>query len=236
MEKEGLLSGKRAIVTGASSGIGKCLAERMLEEGAVVYGMGRKFTDADHRLRKIEIDLTDISEIVRVIKGILKDGDIDILVNNAGCAYYGTHETLSPEMIHEMVSVNLEVPMIITGLLLKQMKTAGNGRIINISSVTADRINTHGCAYGATKAGLAGFGKSLFDEARKYGIKVTTIKPDMTDTELYRNASFKASGEEDSSLFPEDIAEEVMHVLCCRDGLNVSEITVSPQKHRIVKR
>ncbi len=235
MKNEGMLSEKRVIITGASSGIGKCLAERMLEEGAVVYGIGRKFTDADERMKKIEFDLTDSSGISGMIKQILKEGDVDILVNNAGCAYYGTHETLTPEMIHEMVSVNLEAPMIITGLLLKQMKTVGSGRIVNISSVTADRINTHGCAYGATKAGLAGFGRSLFDEARKYGIKVTTIKPDMTDTGLYRNASFRASGEEESSLYPKDIADAVMQVLKCRDGMNVSEVTISPQKHRIVK-
>lgn len=235
MKNEGILRGKRVIITGASSGIGRCLAERMLAEGAVVYGIGRRFTDTDERMKKIEFDLTDSLGISGMITRILKEGDVDILVNNAGCAYYGTHETLTPEMIHEMVSVNLEAPMIITGLVLKRMKTVGGGRIINISSVTADRINTHGCAYGATKSGLASFGKSLFDEARKCGIKVTTIKPDMTDTSLYRNASFKASGEDESSLYPRDVADAIMQVLEYRDGMNVSEVIISPQKHRIVK-
>lgn len=80
--------------------------------------------------------------------------------------------------------------MIITNLLLRDLKK-NKGTIINISSITAEKTNPHGCAYGATKAGLTSFSHSLFEEARKYGVRVVNLEPDMTDTNLYRNADLQ---------------------------------------------
>lgn len=105
--------------------------------------------------------------------------------------------------------------------------------MINISSVTASETNPHGCAYGATKAGISSFSRSLFDETRKYGVKVVTISPDMTKTNLYRNADFTVGDEPESYLLPEEVAKAVEYVLSQRDGLIVSDITLKPQLHRI---
>lgn len=121
--------------------------------------------------------------------------------------------------------------MVLTNLLLRDLKKYG-GTVINISSVTAQLSNPHGCAYGATKAGLSSFSRSLFDEVRKYGVRVVTIQPDMTKTDLYRNADF-TQGEEDSYLLPEEIAETVRDILQMRKGVVVTEITLRPQLHRI---
>ena len=134
-----------------------------------------------------------------------------------------------------MVRTNLEVPMILTSLLLRNLKK-NKGYVINISSVTANGTNPHGCAYGATKAGLSSFSHSLFDEARKYGIKVVTISPDMTKTNLYRNADFKEGDEAESYLLPEEIAKAVEYVLGQREGLVISDITLKPQIHRIKRK
>lgn len=134
-----------------------------------------------------------------------------------------------------MVRINLEVPMILTQQLLRHLK-ANRGFVINISSVTAQSSSPHGCAYGATKAGLAGFSRSLFDEARKYGVKVVTIYPDMTKTDLYRNADFTVGEEEASYLLPKEIADAVSFILKQREGAVVSEITVKPQIHRIKRK
>ena len=122
--------------------------------------------------------------------------------------------------------------MILTNLLLRDLKK-NKGYIINISSVTASSSNPHGCAYGATKAGLSSFSRSLFDEARKYGVKVVTISPDMTKTNLYRNASFREGREAESYLLPEEVAGAVEYVLSQREGIVVSDITLKPQIHRI---
>lgn len=125
--------------------------------------------------------------------------------------------------------------MILTCQPLRTLKK-NRGYIINISSVTASASNPHGCAYGATKAGLSSFSRSLFDEARKYGVRVVTISPDMTQTNLYRNADFKEGEELESYLLPEEVACAVEYVLTQRDGLVISDITLKPQLHRITRK
>ena len=99
--------------------------------------------------------------------------------------------------------------------------------------MTAQQSNPHGCAYGAVKAGLVSFSRSLFDEARKYGVRVATVSPDMTKTELYRNADFTVGEETESYLLPQDVAEAVAYIVGQREGVAVSEVTLRPQYHRI---
>ena len=134
-----------------------------------------------------------------------------------------------------MVRTNLEAPMIITNLLLRDLKKNA-GIIVNTSSVTAGKSNPHGCAYGATKAGLTSFSHSLFDEARKYGVKVINIEPDMTATNLYRNADFTADEDAEAKLLPEEIADAVWYAVSQREGLVVTDIVVKPQLHRIKRK
>ena len=217
---------KSAIVTGASAGI-----------GFEVFGIGREFKEPaeGQMFHPIVCDLLDTQQLLQNIKDIAARGDVSVLVNNAGVAYYGLHEELNPKKIQQMVRTNLEVPMILTQQLLRQLK-ANRGYVINISSVTAQSSSPHGCAYGATKAGLAGFSRSLFDEVRKYGVKVVTIYPDMTKTDLYRNADFTVGEEEASYLLPQEIADAVSFILKQREGAVVSEITVKPQIHRIKRK
>lgn len=125
--------------------------------------------------------------------------------------------------------------MILTQQLLRHLKKNA-GYVISISSVTAAQSNPHGCAYGATKAGLASFSRSLFDEARKYGVKAVAISPDMTQTNLYRNADFREGDEPASYLLPADVADAVEWILGQRDGVVVTDITLKPQLHRIKRK
>ena len=183
----------------------------------------------------IVCDVLDTDRMCACVKEIALKHPVHVLVNNAGVGYYGLHEELSPAKIRELVRTNLEAPMILTQQLLRHFKKH-TGVIINISSVTANGSNPHGCAYGATKAGLASFSRSLFDEARKYGVKVVTISPDMTQTNLYRNADFREGEEEASYLLPEEVADAVAFVLSQREGMVVTDITLRPQLHRIRKK
>lgn len=228
---------KKALVTGASSGIGKAICEMLIESGWEVYGIGRNFEGtASERanLHQIELDLLSPS-LENIIFPILSDNKFELLVNNAGVGFYGLHEELNPKMIRTMVRTNLEVPMILTNLMLRDLK-AHSGRIINISSVTATESNPHGVAYGATKAGLRSFGMSLFDEARKYGLKVTTIMPDMTDTNLYRNADFTVDDDYMAYLEPDEVADTVRYVLECPPNQVLTEVTLKPQYKRIKRK
>ena len=171
----------------------------------------------------------------KTVREIVKGKSLDLLVNCAGVGYYGLHEELKAKDISEMVRTNLEVPLLLTNILLRKLKES-HGTILNIASVTANQSNPHGAAYGATKAGLLSFSRSLFDEARKHGVKVTTILPDMTDTNLYRNADFEASKEENARLLPTDVADAVRYILSSDPHLVITEFTVRPQLHRIEKK
>ena len=277
---------KVALVTGASSGIGRAISARLLALGYEVYGIGRQFPaelpkalvnatdrsagprphaplapEAEAAARTptnpsaseiaaaagspaafhpIVCDLLDTKKMQSVVAALQKEWKqekrtLTLLVNNAGTAYYGLHEELRPEGISEMVRVNLEVPMLLTQQLLRTLKQ-NHGTIINISSVTAIGSNPHGVAYGATKAGLLSFSRSLFDEARKYGVRVTAILPDMTDTELYRHADFTADPAMDAHLEAEDVADAVEYALTTRAGTCIPEIILRPQLHRIKKK
>lgn len=246
---------KAAIITGASSGIGLEIGRTLCRMGYEVYGLGRNFdgidTAGDDLAAELEFDMEegedksfhsivcDVSDtglLCRMIKDIQKKADVHVLVNNAGAAYYGLHEELNAKKIKEMVRTNIEVPMILTQLLMRELKRT-HGYIINISSVTASQTNPHGAAYGATKAALTSFSRSIFEEARKYGVKVTTIAPDMTQTNLYRNADFSTDdGEQRAYLLPGEVAEAVEYVLDRREGMVVSEMTLRPQLHRIKRK
>ena len=207
-----------------------------------MFGIGRSFGSsfaeqfpdvADNPLfHAVVCDLLDTEKMLKLVRGIAAEATVTLLVNNAGSAYYGLHEELSPKKIQEMVRTDLEVPMILSQQLLRGFKK-NKGCIVNIASVTAQQSNPHGCAYGAVKAGLASFSRSLFDEARKYGVRVATVSPDMTKTELYRNADFTVGEETESYLLPQDVADAVAYIVGQREGVAVSEVTLRPQYHRI---
>lgn len=231
---------KSAIVTGASSGIGLAICETLLQMDYEVYGIGRDFKAADRvtassDFHVVELDLLDTGKLEAEIRAIAKGKDIHLLLNCAGVGFYGLHEEIASSHLSAMVRTNLEVPIVLTNLLLRKLKET-QGTIINIASITAIESNPHGAAYGATKAGLLSFSRSLFDEARKYGVKVTTILPDMTDTNLYRNADFEASKEEAARLLPQDVSDAVKYILTADPHMVITEFTLRPQLHRIEKK
>lgn len=230
---------KAAIVTGTSSGIGCAVSQKLCALGYEVFGFGRDFSKTKwhetDKIHPIVCDVLDTAQLCAHVRQIAAQHSVHVLVNNAGVGYYGLHEELSPDKIKRLVRTNLETPMILTQQLLRHLKKNA-GYIINISSVTAAQSNPHGCAYGATKAGLASFSRSLFDESRKYGVKSITISPDMTQTNLYRNADFREGDDAASYLLPDDVADAVEWILAQRDGVIVTDITLKPQRHRIQRK
>ena len=222
-----------AIVTGATSGIGRAIARKLLENGYTVYGIGRNESGAPvhENFHLLRVDLADAAAIEQTVRPIA--AEVTLLVNSAGAAYYGPHESLSPQAIVEMTAVNVAAPMILSALLLPHLRTCA-GTIVNVSSVTArNTSNTHACAYGATKAALSSFSDSLFEEYRRHGVRVITIHPDLTDTTLYRNADFTPKNDPQYCLFPEEIADCILPALSTRSGMVVTNFTVRPQRNGI---
>ena len=227
-------SGKAAIVTGASSGIGLSIANMLSENGVKVFGIGREFGDVT--FEKVVCDLMDRDLALKCVKDIIAENDVRILVNCAGCAFYGLHENISVDQITEMVRVNLEMPLVLTQAVLNQFKSKGGCHIINISSVTGGKASPHGAAYGACKAGLSAFSLSLYEEARKHGVYVTDVCPDMTESNLYRNADFGVDDSLEAKLLPSDVSSCVESILSMREGTCVSSVKIMPRYNRVKRK
>lgn len=223
---------KTAIVTGASSGIGKAIAEVLVKNGYEVYGIGRNFTEGV-RFHAVVCDLLDEKQYQAMMLSLPKE--IDVLVNNAGCAYYGMHETMSDAKIHEMIKLNLEIPERMSQHYIRTLRLR-QGMIINVASITGTHPSPHAACYASTKAALISFSNSIFEENRKHGVKVTCLIPDMTETNLYRNADFQADESDGCCLYPVDIANVVEQILSQRSGIVAKEIIIQPQFHRIQKK
>ena len=226
---------KTALVTGASSGIGRRICLDLVQDGYEVFGIGRKFEHPDTQVpffHTLVCDLRDTQALLSLVGQVREKARIDTLIHCAGTAYYGLHEEISPAKIQEMRRVNLEAPLILTQMLLRDMKSAG-GTIVFISSVTARRASPHGAAYAAGKAGLSGFAESLFEEVRKFGVRVITVEPDMTRTGLYRHADFETGEEQGSYLTPETVSEAVRFALNRPEGVVLRTLSIRPQIHRI---
>lgn len=227
---------KIAILTGASRGIGLAVAKRLISLDYRVYGIARSFENTQflhENFIPMECDVLDTNKLMQLIESIRNnEPQIDLLVNNAGVGYFGPHEQLKVKDIQTMIRTNLEAPIILCRLLLRDLKKS-RGTIISISSVTAKHASTHGCAYSASKAGLSHFFISLFEEVRKYGVKVTTIHPDITKSSFYDKLDFTYENGPDTVLLDEQIADAVEYVLGNRNNIVVNDITIRPQKNRI---
>jgi short-subunit dehydrogenase len=133
-----------------------------------------------------------------------------------------------------MVTLNLTVPIILSKLLLKSLKNK-SGIIINIASIEAIRYSKFSALYSSTKAGLRSFSLSLFEEVRKYGVKIVVINPDMTKTNFFNKLSFNVGDNKLSYLEVFDIKEIVKTILNTNVNCCLTEITVRPQKIEIKK-
>ena len=227
---------KLALVTGASGGIGRAISEKLSEMGFVVYGVGRSFKEEEElSFIPVSLDLRDRKASEEFFRKLKMEGKLSALVHSAGVAHYGFHESLNAEKITEMTEVNFTIPLSITQYFLRDLKEE-KGHVFFISSVTALHENGYGAAYGATKAGLLSFARSLFVENRKSGLKVHSILPDMTDSNLYRNADFTVGENTESYLLPSDVASAVETILRQREGVVLEEVHLRPQVFQITRR
>jgi len=218
---------KRAVVTGASSGIGKELCLRLLKLGYKVTGLSRNITDKDidnKNFTPMRVDLCDEKALLLACEE-LKNKDTHILINCAGFGRFEPHEELDFKTITKMVFLNLTAPLLLTNALLRELKK-NDGYLININSIEALKSSKFAGVYSATKSGLKAFGDSLFEETRKSKLSITNINPDMTQSDFYDKLRFETSKKEDEKLLPSDIADALEHILNMRKGAVVSEYTI----------
>ena len=228
---------KKVVVTGASSGIGRAISERLLRLGYSVIGVSRTVETSlfsSEHFTALQVDLSNEKETLLLCEKLKKE-NIHILVNAAGLGRFEPHEELDAKSITEMTFLNLTAPMLLTNTTLRSLKKS-EGYLININSIEALRASKFAGVYSATKAGLKAFGDSLFEETRKSRLSVTNINPDMTESNFYDALRFETSAKENEKLFASDIADAVEHILTMRKGAVVSEYTIRSLQFGISKK
>lgn len=231
---------KTAIVTGASSGVGKAIADHLQALGFRVAGIARWSgggVEKTPTFDPVVLDLRHAGAIQKVMTEVLgkySDG-IDLLVNAAGFGRFPPHREIDPVGVEEMVAVNLTAPMILCRLCLPAVERR-RGKIVNVSSITARHLGKRGAAYAATKAGLLHFSRNLFEEVRKSGVGVTTLLPDLTDTAFYDALDFAPAKEPDAAVAMEAIVHALQQVIEAPSGTVIEEVVLRPQLLRIEKK
>ncbi|MEO0624953.1 MAG: SDR family NAD(P)-dependent oxidoreductase [Pseudomonadota bacterium] len=182
---------KCVLVTGVSRGLGLAITTRLLAEGYRVLGLGRTaggfaaLADQTDRAVFEPLDLGDSIAITETARAIVKrERRIWGLVNNAGTGLDGVLATMHQSEIERVLAVNLTGPITLAKFLSRPMMAAGEGRIVNISSIIAS-TGFHGLSvYAASKAGLEGFTRSLSREVGKRGVTVNCVAPGYMETEM----------------------------------------------------
>jgi NAD(P)-dependent dehydrogenase (short-subunit alcohol dehydrogenase family) len=184
------MKSKTALVTGASSGIGKATAERLAMAGYKVYGTSRRGVQAGQpSFEMLPLDVTSDASVEAVVADVLRrEGRIDLLVNNAGfgVAPAGAEES-SLEQARSIFETNFFGVVRMTRAVVPHMRRHGSGRIINIGSVLGFLPQPYGALYAATKHAIEGYSESLDHELRTRGIRVVVIEPAYTKTQFDAN-------------------------------------------------
>ena len=183
------LEGKRALVTGATSGIGRATAEALGREGAIVLVSGRDeqrgrdvvaaIVDAGGKAELLPGDLSSFAGVGKVIQ---QAGEVDILVNNAGVFPGGATHEIDERTFDETFAVNVKAPFFLTAALAPRMAERGHGAIINITTMVAEFGMPGLSVYGASKAATALLTKAWAAEYGPHGVRVNAVSPGPTRT------------------------------------------------------
>jgi 3-oxoacyl-[acyl-carrier protein] reductase len=190
---------RNVIVTGGSRGLGLGIARRLAGAGYRVIAVARRenseFTAAMQEAELanpgsfhfVPFDLAEIEGISNLVKMMRKEfGPIYGLVNNAGISFEGVLALMPTPQIEQLVRMNMLSPIVLTKYVVRTMMADGGGRIVNLSSITAFTGYSGLSVYGATKASIIGFSRSLAREAGRMGVNVNSVAPGFVDTDMTR--------------------------------------------------
>ena len=230
---------KTAIVTGGTKGIGRAIAEALVQEGLSVCISARKQSEIDEALKAFSkstkgravgyvCDVRDYNQVRALVDYTVEElGGLDILVNNAGIGVFETVEQTSPEDFRAVLETNLFGVFYCCHEAIPEMKKRGGGYIINISSLAGANPHPQMAAYNASKFGLNGFSEALMQEVRHDNIKVSYIMPGSVNTEFGGDSP---SNEKSWQLTPQDIARVVLDLLHHDDRALPSRIEIRPSR------
>ena len=232
-----------ALVTGATAGLGKAIAERLIHDGYRVIATGRRQERLDELARQLGPDLLpfrldmDDAAAIAALPGSLPDGwrDVDVLVNNAGLAL-GMEKAQDADIANwqSMISTNVTGMVELTRVLLPGMVARDRGHVISLGSTAGIYPYTGGNVYGATKAFVRQFMRNLRCDLLGHNVRATNLEPGMcggsefSNVRLRDDAKAAAVYADTKPLQPADIAETVAWVLSLPRHVNINEIELMP--------
>ena len=240
------LSGKVALVTGASRGIGRAIALAFAREGAPLVLAAR----SPDRLAAVAEEAAEISEAMVIahpadvadegqVEGLFarvkeEFGRLDLLVNNAGAFDGGPLEELSADAWDRVLNTNLRGPFLCTRAAVRLMKPARSGRIINIGSIAGQRTRVNAAAYTASKHGLWGLTQATALEGRDYGVTCGALHPGNVAVE--RRQSSGKTEDDEPMMSPEDVARVAVLMATLPPDVEMLEAIVLPHRQLYVGR
>jgi NAD(P)-dependent dehydrogenase (short-subunit alcohol dehydrogenase family) len=215
-----ILDGQRALVTGATSGIGQAIALELARQGAAVVVHGRdaargaetvqRIVDAGGTARFVAADLADVDDVRRLAT---EAGDVDILINNAGLSAFAPTADLDVATYDAMFASNVRAPYLLVAALAPGMVARGAGAIVSVSSMAARVGLSGGAAYGATKVALEAMTRAWAAEYSAAGVRVNAVAPGPVYTPTPSGRDFITALGETTAMKrasePEEIAEAV---------------------------
>jgi 3-oxoacyl-[acyl-carrier protein] reductase len=236
---ETFLTGRTALVTGATRGIGFAIARTLAHAGATVAICGRSQDNVDEAVRRLTneskgkvvgkaADVRASTDVAKLFEWVDSEtGGPDILVNNAGLGVMKSTAELTTEDWQQTIETNLSSAFYCSREALVRMRNRDGGYIINIGSLAGKNAFAGGAAYNASKFGLHGFTEAMMLDHRHQNVRVTHIMPGSVDTE-FGGGSTGA----DWKIAPEDIGEIVLMLLRMPERTLVSQVEVRPAKPR----
>ncbi|MEM8718915.1 MAG: SDR family oxidoreductase [Cyanobacteria bacterium P01_G01_bin.39] len=230
----------RAIVTGASSGIGKATALAFAQSGIEVALVSRSADKLKAVASEIQlktqtkvviypIDLAIVDQVSQQIAAICNSfGPVDILVNNAGMGYTNFLAQTTLEDWQKVLELNLTSVFQCVQGVLPHMRQRASGTIINVASIAAFNAFPEWGAYSVSKAGLVALGKALSVEERNKGIRTTTISPGSVNTSLWDTDTVQADFNREAMLTAEIVAQSILHTALLPPQAVVEEMIVMP--------
>lgn len=230
---------RTVLVTGASSGIGRAIARKLLQQGHHVIGVSRdcsQFTRQFEGFSPVQLDLSVLNELPQKIRELeQRYPDIDAVVFSAGRGQFGSLEEFSYSQIESLLTINFTSQVFLAKALLPSLKKRKTGSdLIFIGSEAALKGSRKGAVYCAGKFAVRGFTQALREECGKNNIRVCLINPGMVKTAFFEHLSFEPGDDDSNAILPEDVAEAVSYVIHSRTQMVVDEINLSPL-NKVVK-
>ncbi|NDJ14939.1 MAG: SDR family oxidoreductase [Acidobacteriia bacterium] len=231
------LAGTVAAITGGTRGIGRAIAERLLDEGVRVAICGTTRESVDRALEDLAgrgellgevADVSKLEDVQRFVAATMAGfGRIDAFINNAGVGMFRAAGDLTPEEWHRMIGVNLTGTYYCCHEILPIFRQQGSGDIVNISSLAGKNPFAGGSGYNASKFGLNGFSEAMMLDHRNDGVRVSYVMPGSVATEFGGHGADVGA---DWKIAPEDVADVVQMLLEMPRRTTVSRVEIRPSR------